>query len=105
MYCGRERATAVNYFTGSSLFNRALRYWCAFPPPSVVEVAAKTLPGGDRFHLSDHELTVRAGRATGDAETVFESGMCWPLLVVAAVHRLMPLPRLSCQHLRGWPAW
>lgn len=53
------RACAVNYFTGSGLFNRMLRYWCDRPTAAVAARAATHLPGGAVFHLSDRCLAVR----------------------------------------------
>lgn len=58
-----QRAVAVHYFTGTSLFNRAMRYWCDMPTPRVAELAAKLMPGGTEFHLGNHEFQVRAGEA------------------------------------------
>lgn len=74
VYSGRQRVTAVNYFSGSPLFNRTLRFWCAHPPATAAATAARLLPGGHRFHLSDHEFTVRAGAAPPDHVLALAAG-------------------------------
>lgn len=77
-YAARYRVTAVNYFSGSQLFNRALRYWCAVPPAHVAERAARFLRGGDRFKLSDRAFLVRAGQPHALAAELAQpmSGAC-----------------------------
>eukprot|EP00803_Ostreobium_quekettii_P011413 evm.model.scf_1466.5 EVM.evm.TU.scf_1466.5 scf_1466:21114-29538(-) len=47
---------AVNYFTGSSNFCRALRYWCNTPTPETTELARAACPNANAFRLSDHGL-------------------------------------------------
>eukprot|EP00892_Ulva_mutabilis_P008549 jgi/Ulvmu1/6066/UM027_0044.1 len=59
IYPACMRACAVNYFTGSGLFNRMLRYWCDRPTSAVAARAAAHVPGGAVFHLSDRQLVVR----------------------------------------------
>ena len=65
LYAPAHRVTAVNYYTASALCNRALRYWCDKPPPHVQQMAARLLPGGSHFRLTDHSLTVHV--APGEA--------------------------------------
>lgn len=59
VYPPRMRTCAVNYFTGSGLFNRMLRFWCDRPTPAVAARAAAHVPGGAVFHLCDRALSVR----------------------------------------------
>jgi hypothetical protein len=70
MYPSCQRATAVNYFTGSGLFCRALRFWCARPSAATAQLAAHHMPGGACFHLSDSALTVRS--SSNDAATTLD---------------------------------
>jgi hypothetical protein len=58
-----QRAAAVHYFTGTSLFNRAMRYWCDNPVPWVSELAGKLLHGGTHFHLGNQSFSVRSSPA------------------------------------------
>jgi hypothetical protein len=72
MYACSHRATAINYFTGSGLFCRALRYWCWKPSPETAQLAAQHMPGGSCFHLGDSALTVRC--SSDDAATILDMG-------------------------------
>lgn len=65
-----QRATAVNYFTGSGLFCRALRYWCWRPSSATARLAAQHMPGGTCFHLSDNCFSVRS--SSDDTATTFD---------------------------------
>jgi hypothetical protein len=68
IYPASQRATAVNYFTGSGLFVRALRWWAGRPAPAVVHRAQQHLPAATHFHLCDKHFKVRleAARVSDD---------------------------------------
>ena len=64
IYPARNRVCAINYFTGSAMFQRALRYWCIRPPPHVQALAAKCLSHATHFKLSDRDLAVQLASST-----------------------------------------
>ena len=72
VYRSQLRVTAVNYFTGSQIFNRALRYWCKNPPQHVQALAAKHFAGANRFKLSDKVFFARC--ADEEAEDDVQGG-------------------------------
>lgn len=69
VYPATQRVTAVNYYTATSTVNRALRYWCDKPPPHVRRMAARLLPGGTHFHLSDRSLSVRSDALAAESQS------------------------------------
>lgn len=58
IYSPQMRVTAINYFTGSDQFNRALRYYCNHPPPEVEAIARGMRSGATCFKLSDKRFEV-----------------------------------------------
>jgi DNA polymerase beta palm len=65
VYYARDRVLAVNHFSGTEEFNRALRYWCGWPPRHVQALAGRYLRGASYFHLSDKRFVACAAEAQG----------------------------------------
>lgn len=82
MYPPCQRAAAVNYFTGSGLFCRALRYWCNRPSAATAALAAQHMPGGACFHLNDCGLSVRS--SSDDAATTLAAAVMHPKCTLPA---------------------
>ena len=70
MYAAEMRTFAINYFTGSSSFGRALRYWCMKPPANVASKAAQLADHADQFKLSDHSLIAHGPGSRGPVAVV-----------------------------------
>ena len=58
IYYSRLRSLAVMHYSGEEEWNRALRYWCGWPPPHVRALAARYVNNGTHMHLSDKHFEV-----------------------------------------------